>query len=342
LHSGAKSEIMSRRLLIVLLLLLLAGGGGAWFLTGMPPAVAVTTPTRGPVVEAVYATGSVEPTHWVKVGPIIPGRIEIDACVEGAAVEAGQMLIQLENSSARAKLNEIEAMVRFRQAEVERYAALVAKDFASRQAYQRAVSDLDQGKAALIAVQRALDDTIITSPIDGMVLREEGEVGEVVKAGDVLCWVGQERPLRITAEIDEEDMPRVAVGQRALISADAFPEQTFAGRLDEITPLGDPVNKSYRARIGLPEDTPLLTGMTTELNIIVREAESAILVPPEALLGGAVWIVHDGVARRHPVDTGVYGDKFVEVRNGLTGTESIILEPSSQLVDGDRVRLKRR
>jgi len=333
---------MSRRLPITVLLLLLAAGGGAWLLAEMPPAVAVTTPTRGPVVEAVYATGSVEPTHWVKVGPIIPGRIEVHACVEGAPVKAGQMLIQLENASARAKLTEIDAMIRFRQAEVDRYSALVARDFASRQAYQRAVSDLDQSRAALVAAQRALDDTTIASPIDGMVLREEGEVGEVVRAGDVLCWVGQEKPLRITAEIDEEDMPRVATGQRALISADAFPDRTFEGRLAEITPLGDPVNKSYRARIGLPADTPLLTGMTTELNIIVREAADAILVPPEALLSNAVWTVEDGIARRRTVQTGVYGNDFVEIRGGLDGGETIILEPSSRLEDGGRVRTKSR
>jgi RND family efflux transporter MFP subunit len=329
------------RIAIVLLLLTLAGGGG-WWVTSLPPAVTVTTATVGPVVEAVYATGSVEPTYWVKVGPTIPGRIEVHACDEGARVEAGQMLIQLENASARAKLSEIEAMVQFRQAEVDRYAALVARDFASRQAYQRAVSDLDQGKAALVAARRTLDDTIILSPIDGMVLRSEGEVGEVVRAGDVLCWVGQESPLRITAEIDEEDMPRVAIGQRALISADAFPDERYEGRLDEITPLGDPVNKSFRARIGLPDDTPLLTGMTTELNIVVREADSAVLVPPEALLGGAVWTTENGVARQRPVSTGVYGDRFVEIRSGLSGDETIILEPSSKLMDGDRVRVRSR
>jgi RND family efflux transporter MFP subunit len=331
---------MSRRLVIVLLLLLLVGGGAAWFVATLPPLVVVGKLTHGPVVEAVYATGSVEPEKWVKVGPTIPGRIEVHACLEGTPVKAGQMLIQLENASARAKLNEIQAMVRFRQEEVDRYIALLKQDFASRQAYQRALSELDQGRAALVAAQQALDDTTIVSPLDGVVLRKEGEVGEVVKAGDVLCWVGQERPLRITAEIDEEDMPRVALGQRALIAADAFPGQTFTGHVTEITPLGDPINKSYRARIGVPADSPLLTGMTAELNIIVRETPAAILVPPEALLGGAVWVVIDGRALRRPVTTGVYGDEFVEIRDGLTGDETIILEPSSKLIDGALVRVK--
>jgi RND family efflux transporter MFP subunit len=332
---------MSRPLFLGLVLLLLIGGGGAWFVATLPPAFSVTTPTRGPVVEAVYATGSVEPEKWVKVGPTIPGRIAVHACVEGQPVEAGQTMIQLENASARAKLAEIEAMVRFRQEEVDRYAALLKKDFASRQAYQRALSDLDQGKAALGAAQQALADTTIVAPIDGVVLREEGEVGEVVKAGDVLCWIGQEKPLRITAEVDEEDMPRIAVGQRALISADAFPGSASEGRVTEITPLGDPINKSYRARVSVPADSRLLTGMTAELNIIVREEQAVLLIPPAALLGGSVWTVADGVAHRRPVETGVYGDRFVEVRSGLSGDETIILEPSAKLADGDPVRIKK-
>jgi RND family efflux transporter MFP subunit len=335
---------MPRRAVYLLLLVIFfaAAAAGAWFVATMPAAVAVTRPTRGPVVEAIYATGSVEPVKWVKVGPTIPGRIEINACVEGAPAKAGEMLIQLENASARAKLVELEALVRFRQQEVDRYAALIKQDFASRQAYQRAQSELDQGKAAAAAAQQALDDTTILSPIDGVVLRKDGEVGEVVKAGDVLCWVGQEQPLRITAEIDEEDMPRVAIGQRALISADAFPGKTIEGRVTEITPLGDPVAKSYRARIGLPADSQLLTGMTTEVNIIVREAAAAISVPPETLLGGAVWTVEDGIARRRPVTTGVYGDKLVEIRGGLSGDETIIRDPPATLADGDAVRIKRR
>ena len=80
----------------------------------------------------------------------------------------------------------------------------------------------------------------------------------------------------VTAEVDEEDIARCRPGQQAVIKADAFPGRVLKGQVNEITPLGDPLNKSYRVRVALPDDTPLHLGMTTELNIIVSEQPNAL------------------------------------------------------------------
>lgn len=339
---GQLTRVRRHYIPLVLLAILILAGAGAWFLSRLPVAVAVAAPTMGPVVEAIYATGSVEPVTWVKVGPTIPGRIESLACVEGKTVQKGELLIGLENATETAKLAELNAMVRFRRQEVDRYGALLKRDVASRQAYERALSELDQGIAAVAAAQQEIEDTMIRAPMDGVVLRKEGEIGEVVKAGDALCWIGRPTPLRVTAEIDEEDAPRLVLGQRALITADAFPDRVIEGRVNEVTPMGDPVNKSYRARIGLPDDSGLLFGMTTEVNVIVRQTADSLLVPPDALKAGAVWEVVDGTAHRLPVTTGVYGDNYVEIRAGLKGDETLILNAPADLAEGDPVRLRNR
>jgi RND family efflux transporter MFP subunit len=183
---------------------------------------------------------------------------------------------------------------------------------------------------------------MIRAPMDGVVLRKDGEIGAVVKAGDAICWIGQAKPLRVTADIDEEDAPRLMLGQQALITADAFPDRVIEGQVNEITPMGDPINKSYRARISLPDDSPLLFGMTTEVNIIVRHVDDAILVPLDALKAGAVWSVVDGTAHRIAVKAGVYGDNNVEIRDGLKGDEVLILNPPADLAEGDAVRPRNR
>lgn len=324
------------------MVILAFAGIGAWFLAHQPVSVAVTVPTKGPAVEAIYATGTVEPETWVKVGPTIPGRIEILACVEGTTVTQGQLLIGLEHATVEARVKEQEALLRFRQQEVDRYGALVKRDVASRQAYERALSELDQSRAALTAAQEVFEDTMIRAPMDGVVLRKDGEIGAVVKAGDAICWIGQAKPLRVTADIDEEDAPRLMLGQQALITADAFPDRVIEGQVNEITPMGDPINKSYRARISLPDDSPLLFGMTTEVNIIVRHVDDAILVPLDALKAGAVWSVVDGTAHRIAVKAGVYGDNNVEIRDGLKGDEVLILNPPADLAEGDAVRPRNR
>lgn len=332
-----------RYLATAVVAVVLAGGLAAgWYAASLPARVAVAHPSRGPAVEAIYATGTVEPVRWVKAGPTVPGRIAAFACEEGARVKAGQVLLRLDDAAARARLAELEAGLRFRQQEVERYRALLKREAASRQAYERALSDMDQGLAAVAAARQALTDTAVTSPLDGIILREDGEVGQVVHAGDPLCWIGQERPLRVTAEVDEEDIPRLGVGQRALITVDAFPDATFEGRVSDITPQGDPVNKSYRAHIALPEDAPLPVGMTAEVNVVVREAADAVLVPLAAVRNGAVWVVEEGIARRRPVRPGVFGDELVEIRDGLAGDESVILDPPPDLADGDPVRASAR
>ena len=123
----------------------------------------------------------------------------------------------------------------------------------------------------------------IISPIDGMVLRREIEPGEFVKQGDTAFWVGQPKPLRITAEVDEEDIPLVKLKQRALIKSDAFPEQVSEGLISDITPKGDPLNKNFRVRISLPENSPLYVGMTVEVNIIINEVDNIYV---EKLLSG--------------------------------------------------------
>jgi RND family efflux transporter MFP subunit len=305
------------------------------------PTVTVVPVARGPAVEAVYATGVIEPVHWAKVAPTIVGRIaEVDRR-DGAKVKKGDVLMRLDDREAKANLAQLEARLKFTREELERYQALVQRRIASQQAYERARSDHVQALAAVAAARQRLNDYTLTAPLDGIVLRHDGEVGETVSAGQVLYWVGREYPLRVVAEVDEEDIPLVRLGQKALLTADAFGERVFTGKVAEITPKGDPVNKNYRVRIAIPDTTPLRIGMTTEVNIVVRERQRALLVPFSALRNGAVFTVVDGRARRKTVNAGIVGDKRVEIRGGLLDGELVIVDPPEGLKNGDRVRAER-
>ena len=92
-------------------------------------------------------------------------------------------------------------------------------------------------------------------------------------------------------------------------------------------------------RIALPDDTPLLVGMSVEANIIVREAPSAVLVPTASVRDGAVFVVEDSVVRRVPVTLGVQGPLKVEVLSGLAPGMRVVADPPPALADGARVRL---
>ena len=186
-------------------------------------------------------------------------------------------------------------------------------------------------EAAAEAARRRLDDFDLKAPIDGVVLRRDGEPGEMVDTSDTVFWIGDPKPLRITADVDEEDVPRVEPGQKVLLRADAFPDRVLEGRLTSITPKGDPVQKTYRVRIELPDDAPLLIGMTVEANVVVREVADAVLVPTGAVRGGSVFVLSGDRAERREVELGVQGPQLAEVRAKLAVGELVIVDPPADL-----------
>jgi RND family efflux transporter MFP subunit len=325
---------------VIPLLAVAVAGALAWLWLALPVSVESTTVRRGPLVEAVYATGIVEPVRWSKIASTETGRIVAYPAEEGLRVEAGDVLVRLDDRKARAALDELVSRVSFLEGELERYEYLVQRKTVSQQTYDRVLTDLDRARALGRVARQKLEDLTIRAPIDGVVIRKDGEIGEVVQAGDVLLWVGSEAPYWITANVDEEDIPRIAPGKTALIKADAYPGEVMEGTVGEITPMGDPVQKQYRVRILLPPDSKLMVGMTTEVNVVVREEDAALLVPEDALAGKRVWIVNGEILRAREVVTGVFGEGVVEIRDGLDEGERVVLEPREDFEDGQEVRVE--
>lgn len=327
-----------RRISGFLVFLAAVVAGGWWYLSA--PMVDVARPTRGPAVEAVYATGVVEPVSWAKVTPKVAGRlVELCQC-EGTEVTRGTVLARMDDAAERARLNELIARASFLEKEVERYSSLVAHRNASLQTLERTISEHGQAIAAVAVARERLEDMTLRAPLDGVVLRRDGEVGEVVEPGAVLFWIGQPEPLWVETMVDEEDIPRLRLGQRVLIKADAFPGRALEGSVERITPIGDPVNKNFRIYVRLPDGTPLMIGMTAEVNIVVATVDNALLVPAEAVRRGRVVVFDNGRGRVRAVETGITGDRLVEIKAGLADDDVVILAPPADLADGGRVRTR--
>jgi len=315
-----------------------AAGAVAWYVL-RPAAISIATPMRGDAAEIVYASGVVEPRIWAKVAPVVRERIVEQCNCEGSRVAKGDVLARLDDSEARATLGELEARQVLAKQEFERQTALAEKYAASQQEVDRARSELSQVQALLVAQKARLESHILRAPSPGVVLRQDGEVGEVAELGSVLFWVGEPRPLLVVAEVNEEDIPRVAVGQRALLKADAFPGQNLEAVVDSITPKGDPVTKTYRVRFRLPDDTPLHIGMSTDVNIVVRVSKNTLLVPSASIEGNKLFVVEGGMARLRQIQTGIRGINGIEVLSGLDEKARIISPYPANLADGARVTI---
>ncbi len=320
-------------------LALLAVAAAAWWLWGRGVAVSTVLPQRGSAAEVVYATGNVEPLNWAKVTALQRKRIvELCRC-EGATVRKGEVLARLDDLEERALLTELEARLQRLHEDVARLATLLERNAISRTSYEEKQTQAREYEARVVAQKERLGDLELKSPMDGVVLRRDGEVGEIAGTGvnDVLLWVGQPKPLRVAAEVDEDDIRKVAIGQKVLLRHEGSAGQALTATVDSLTPKGDPQTKTFRVYLSLPDDTPLKIGMSVEANIIVREVADGLLVPAEAVAGTSLLVAADGRVARRTVEVGIRGTRMIEIRKGLAPGEPIITPFRADLRDGTRI-----
>jgi RND family efflux transporter MFP subunit len=323
--------------LVTSLLLLAAGGGFAWWRSG-PLAVEVIAPRRGAAVEAIYATGTVEPTVMLPIAPRVAGRIVTLASDEGRSVRKGEELARLESQDLDSTVAELAARSRYAHAEFERMQALVKRGVAAATDLDRTRADAEAADASLDRARAQRNFMVLTAPAAGTVIRRDGEIGQFIPVGQPIFYLSCCAPLRVSADVDEEDIPRVQVGMKVVLHADALPNRTFDGEVGEITPKGDPVARTYRVRIRLADPTAFSVGMTVDANLIVAVREHALLLPTVALAKGAVWLVRDGRLVRQPVQAGVTSAAQTEIRSGLSDDAQVVATLTDALREGRRAR----
>lgn len=335
-HRPARRRHAYAWLAAVVLVCVLVALATWWML---PPSVAVVHARRGTAIEAVYATGTVEPTIMLPIAARITARlVELDAD-EGDRVHAGQQLARLEDTDLASNLAQLRSQEAFAQAEYRRYAALLPRGVIARTQYDKARSDWLSARSAAGRAGAELRYARLLAPTDGTVIRRDGEIGQLMTPGTALFWLAVDSPPRITADVDEEDIARVSPGQPVLIRADAFPGQVFEGRVHSVTPKGDPTGRSYRVRIAIDDETPLRVGMTAEVNVVVRRHDRALLLPDSALAGARVWVVRAGRLQSRRVEVGIRGERQVEIGAGLSAEDAVVASPSEDLREGARVRV---
>ena len=327
----------SKILPALMALLLLVGGGYLYTSYYQSSAIEVTTPTRGQAVLAVYATGTVEASVMIPIAPRHSARLMELYADEGQAVTKGMVMAQLEDSDLQNALNDRKAAADLAQKEYDRQSRLSKSGATSKQALDKAEANLESAKANVAEAEANLSFMKLLSPENGTVIRREGEIGELIPANQPVLWLSCCKGLRVSAEVDEEDISLVKIGQDVVIRADAFPDEVFKGELQSITPKGDPVARSYRVRIELPADTKLMIGMTAETNIIISEVKDALLVPTTAVSDKKIIVVRDGKAEQVSVEIGAKTEDKIEIRKGISEGELIVIDGSQDLKTGQKI-----
>jgi len=334
----SKIKKFFKPLIIITTLVILAG---LWFIfcPAKYPKVKFILPTKGLAINAVYATGTVEATIMMPLSIRSTARlVELNA-YEGSKVKKGELLARMEDNDLQKKLDELKAKMTYAEKDYKRRKALVKKGYETKAVLDESLSLLDSAKASVARAKAEADLMKIISPADGKVIRRDGEIGQVITANQPVFWISCCAPLRISAEVDEEDIVNVKIGQEVIIQADAFPNRTFSGVVQSITPKGDPIMRSFRVRIKFNKETPLQIGMTTESNIIISKKKDAILIPNNVINNkNKVFVIKNDILEKRTLILGAKGAVKTEVIKGLSVKDKIAITNNIKLKDKEKVR----
>ena len=210
--------------------------------------------------------------------------------------------------------------------------------------YQLAKTALDQARASLLVAQAKLDQTVIRAPSDGTLIGRSVEPGDVAEAGKQLMLLAPDGETQLVVQIDEKNLAQLALGQKALASADAYPEQRFPAEVVYINPGIDPLRGSVEVKLKVANPPAYLRqDMTVSVDIAVGYRANTIVVPTDAIHDAGsdkpwVLLIRGGRAARQPIHVGLRGDGRTEVLSGIVVGDALIPVTSVMVEAGQRVR----
>ena len=288
--------IIGALLLIAFVVRHLRTGGAATYQTA--------TVTRGPITQAVTATGTLNPVVNVQVGSQVSGNISKLFVDFNSQVKAGQVVAQIDPALFQATVTQAEGDLASAQAALElarinakRTQDLFARKTSSQADLDQAVANLHQAEANTKIKQGALDKAkadlehcTITSPIDGVVISRSVDVGQTVAASlqaPVIFQIANDlSKMQIDSNVAEADVGVVKVGQDVDFTVDAFPTQTFHGKVVQVrnAPITVQNVVTYDTVIGVSNpDLKLKPGMTANVSIVAARQDNVLQIKNAAL-----------------------------------------------------------
>ena len=321
--------------------------------------VEVVRPKIQRIEHRIRALGSFLPEDEVTIAPEIGGKVKRVLVEEGDIVRKGQLLLRLDDkrqllalAEAEAKIRENEAGLAYEEITLKRREELWRKNVLSEQDYDESVSRVnmtkaraDSLKAALEISRKDLEDTRITSPLDGIITEKSVSEGEYVHVGDGLFEAVKINPLKLGFTLPEAHIGWVQQGQWVKAKVKAYPEREFSGKVYFVNPQVDPATRSVRIKAYFDNPEGLLKpGFFADVFLVRDVNEEALLIPGEGLVqreGKAlIYVMSDGVARERTVKIGERLEGKVEILSGLKAGDLVVTTGNHDLEDGALIKLR--
>jgi HlyD family secretion protein len=348
------------------------GGGGRGGNARQPMVVGLGTVIRSAINEEITLVGNLIGEATVAVAPRTAGRLQNISVKMGDQVNRGQRLAQIEDFEIKEQVKQAEAAqevslatIRQREADlqlaktnVERSRSLFERQLLPRQTlddnearYLSAVASVDLAKAQNSQSNARLDElrinlanTIITSPVTGFVSRRAVDPGAFVGQNAPVVDVVDITSVRLVANVVERDLSQLQRGDATIVEVDAYPGETFNGRIARVSPVLDPATRTASIEIEIPNPAfRLKPGMYARVGIVTNTKKDALVAPANSVidLGGrrGVFQVLNNSAVFRAVQVGTEQLDRVEILSGIDEGEQVITTGAGALRDGDRVVL---
>lgn len=313
---------------------------------------------RQSLKSTVSATGSIRPVDSVEVSSKITARIKSVLVKENDVVKAGQTVAILDGKDYEATKDQATYKVRNTQSKYNRAQYLYSIGAKSQEELEDAAYDYDTAESSLSKTESDLAETVITAPMDGIVVGEPKSAGTMAVQGNsnptVIMTIADLSKKQIIAKVDETDIGSVKVGQKATFTVDTFTDRTFTATVSKIsqtdvtnswninsTSNSNSSSSSSSASViyyyvVLDVDDPdgvLLPAMTARVEIVTDEKENAMVVPISALktdsTGSYVMVANGKEQEKRYVSTGIYSDEYVEILDGLSDGDKVAISYKS-------------
>ena len=372
----------SRLVSIAILMLLLTVLGTASYVIyaktiGRSPTVqTMMVVARTDHQSSVLLTGSgyiVTRHKYITIGTKILGQIVAEPIEEGQHIKAGDVLARIDDRDYQAQLRQAIAMrdvakanLHLLQNKADRARYLIKTGAISKDDFETAITAAGVGQAELERDEAAVDyakfnvnQCVISSPINGIVLKKYRELGDTINFGGQIeagggstdiAQLADTDDMRAEVDINEADIAKVGIGSPVVVVLDSYPDKQFDAALVKVYPAADRQKGTVKieVQIARPDLQIIKPEMSVKVSFLeIRspgKLEPVITVPKSAVRhdkGEAyVWTVREGIVRRVSVVCGLTTETGIEVRQGLKDGDSVVITPDVKLVNGGKVSVR--
>lgn len=317
-----------------------SGRGGP---TATPVEIAIAE--FGRVSRSTTLAGIIEPVRVVGVNAQLAGALGQVRVLEGARVSAGDTLASIAVPELEAQLRSSEAALDFAQSTAERSEELFKGRIVTAAEVERDRAALAAARATRDAQRSRLAFAHVRAPMAGVVTERLVETGDIVSPNQRLFTVADVSSLLTRVQVSELEVGALEPGQSVTLSVDAAPGEEFTGRIRRIFPTADSTTRMIPVEVILSGATTarLRPGYTARSTFRLQARDDALLIPARAVQGSAgsltVYVVEGGKASRRVVRTGAEVSGRVEILEGLSVGDTVIVAGATEVREGRDIRI---